>query len=387
MRKVLESGQRSICLADIVAASSKSFRMKRQGSMQNARVEWPDLSLFQNQLQGSNQMVRPVKPAQDELEQIQQTAVPEFQKAMTRFAFEIVNSSLDITKRNRAEAKFSDMLIDIMTFADIFGRKRMFMEVNRANQRPQPQREFISFSESERNVFVQGFQIGIDFGRPKFFEAILDIFKRFPKMATDDSGNPLPPGEAFRKVQEIYQQDQNAFVLARSTSAKLTKRVQKEILKQIALGKSGDDAAEVIAEMGDFTRSYAETVFRTNVSRAYNAGRMRQAADPEIQEVIGAFEFETADDDDVRFTHEDADKFLAPLSDADWDRVSPPLSYNCRCSLRMVDKFELERRGLLQNGVVIRVEPRNLQNAINNVTPGFGTRPDGSIYGNIGRSL
>lgn len=341
-------------------------------------------------------MVRPVRPAQDELQEIQRTAIPEFQKAVTRFAFEIADSSLDVMERNRAEKNFSDMLIDIMTFADVFGRKRMFMEVNRANQRPQPQREFIAFSESHKvalvygfqiKSFVQGFQIGIDFGRPKFFEAILDIFKRFPKMVTDDSGNPLPPGEAFRKVQEIYQQDQNSFALARSTSAKLTKRVQEEIIKQVALGKSGDNAAEVIAGMGDFTRSYADMVFRTNVGRAFNAGRMRQAADPEIQEVIGAFEFETSGDADVRETHTDADGFVASLSDADWDRVSPPLSYNCRCSLRMIDKFELERRGLLQNGVVIRVEPRNLQNAIANVAPSFGTRPDGIIYGNIGRSL
>jgi SPP1 gp7 family putative phage head morphogenesis protein len=74
-----------------------------------------------------------------------------------------------------------------------------------------------------------------------------------------------------------------------------------------------------------------ETVFRTNVSIAYNAGRVNANSDPAIQEILWGYEYLTVGDDRVRPTHAAMDGVRAPKDDPFWKENMPPNGYNCRC--------------------------------------------------------
>ena len=133
--------------------------------------------------------------------------------------------------------------------------------------------------------------------------------------------------------------------------------------------------------MGDFTRAYSETVYRTNLTSAFAAGRFKQVESEEVRRVTPAFEFDAIDDAAVRPNHAAADGLIAAVNDPVWSRISPPLGHNCRCGLRLVDRFELKRRGLLRGFSVTPYFPPNFREA--KPDDGFtkGGRPDGQIYG------
>jgi SPP1 gp7 family putative phage head morphogenesis protein len=71
-----------------------------------------------------------------------------------------------------------------------------------------------------------------------------------------------------------------------------------------------------------------ETVFRTNVSIAYNAGRVNANSDPAVQEILWGYEYLTVGDDRVRPTHAAMDGVRAPKDDPFWKENMPPNGYN-----------------------------------------------------------
>jgi len=97
---------------------------------------------------------------------------------------------------------------------------------------------------------------------------------------------------------------------------------------------------ELIEQMGDWSRSYADTVYRTNVATAYSAGRMRQLADPEVADVVRGLRYTAVGDSDTRPSHKAMDGFTAPADDPVWHRVAPPAGYNCRCDIEIVTIFD-----------------------------------------------
>jgi hypothetical protein len=68
-------------------------------------------------------------------------------------------------------------------------------------------------------------------------------------------------------------------------------------------------------------------------------------------------EFYALDDARVRPHHKAADGLIAAVDDPIWDTFKPPLGYRCRCSVNFVSVFELEDRGLIKNGKVVRYLP------------------------------
>lgn len=187
---------------------------------------------------------------------------------------------------------------------------------------------------------------GGEFGglpRVAFHEAVADIIVREPRLAASAA-----------EVAQAYGTE-HAFALARSADLEITRRVQDAIAKALQVGSPLGDAAEVVAEVGDFSRAYAETVVRTNVATAYSAGRFRQMADPAVRNVIGALRFTAVGDADTRHNHAAADGLIASPDDPVWQHLAPPLGFRCRCGLDFVDWIELRRRGMvLPDGTVRR---------------------------------
>lgn len=98
------------------------------------------------------------------------------------------------------------------------------------------------------------------------------------------------------------------------------------------------DGMRLVAEAFDKegitpTNSYqVESIFRTQTSIAYNAGRWNANQEPEIQEILYGYEYVSVGDDRVRPTHAALDGLRRPKDDPVWQQVWPPNGYGCRCS-------------------------------------------------------
>ena len=174
---------------------------------------------------------------------------------------------------------------------------------------------------------------------------------------------------------------------SRSAEAKVTKRVQEIITEAVRAGDTEVDAAKRIvrsvAQMRKkskrWTESYARMVFRTNANTAVTAGRFRQAQDPDIKAVIPCFQFVTVRDDRVRDNHERLDGRVFKVDNPVWDKIAPPLGFNCRCKLRNVSYAMLKRMGRLTS------DGRIKENRVNRGALSAGTLGPGDGFSHGGR--
>ena len=173
-----------------------------------------------------------------------------------------------------------------------------------------------------------------------FLEAIENILTREPRV--------VPEGVADRMgwVSALYSRD-HAFAAARSLTENLTRQVQAAVERLISGGLPPATTEREIYDMGKrdsykWTRSYSQVVYRTNISTAYTEARFEQAKDPAVREVIGALRFVAQDDERTRANHAAADGTIAIADDPVWNRIRPPLGYQCRCGVEFVPAFDLE---------------------------------------------
>lgn len=266
--------------------------------------------------------------------------------------------------RERALGALGELLGETMALSDLLGRRRLLLEADHARAR----RPDGAFSDGEATVMFRATPV---VPRVPFEEAVADLVSREPRLARDAA-----------EVARLYR-ERHGFALARSIDLKATERAQRFLEEALREGRTIRQAEEVISGLGDWGRAYSETVYRTNLKTAYTAGRFRQAADPDVAGVIGAFEYRARLDADVRPNHAAAHGLIASQFDDLWREFSPPLGHNCRCSLRLVDRFELEELGLLdRSGRVRRRLPATFSAA--HPDPAFGARrarPDQLIYG------
>lgn len=252
-----------------------------------------------------------------------------------------------------AIGRIATLSADTMTLADLLGRRRLALEVRYARERGAVlDPGLILFASTPIVPHVP------------FEEVAEDIIRRTPELV--DPANPAP---FYRQVQEMYR-NRHAFALAHSADIRLTTRIRDELRKAQTRGIARPKTEALIKELGDFTAHYAETVYRTNLNTAYTAGRFAQARDPDVAEAIGAFEFVAVRDADTRPNHLAADGLIASQFDPIWQQYRPPLGYNCRCSLRMVDVEELREKGLVSGGMVKLHVPPTFSAA--HPDPGFG---------------
>lgn len=259
---------------------------------------------------------------------------------------ELARSALqrDAERRARAFERLQRRFTALLTFANLLARRRVLLQVDTG---------VFGFAAGEVPPWTRA-----DF-KPE--EAIRDLVSREPRLA-----------KTAEEVAELYRKE-HAFALAWSAEKEITKRVQKEVARALREGKPEPSAVTAIRAIGDWTRAYANTVYRTNVVTAFEAGNQRQAEEPEVAAVAPAFRFTATLDADVRPNHAAAHGLIAGVNDPVWGRFSPPLGYNCRCSRNLVSRFELKRLGLLrQDGSVKPFYPRSFRNA--HPDPGFGFR-------------
>lgn len=200
--------------------------------------------------------------------------------------------------------------------------------------------------------------------RVPFQEAIDDLASRHPLLAA---------GRA--EVEAVYAG--HGFTLARASDLEIVERVQRAIVEALRIGRSGGDTAEIIEGLGDWSRAYAETVYRNNVTTAYSAGIDRQLEDPDVRAVITALRYTTTGDVDVRESHRKMDGTVAPPEHPIWNSRTPPCGHGCRCARDFMSREDLKREGLITSlgAVAVRIPHPQV-----GPDPGFGGRPVARIY-------
>ena len=330
-------------------------------------------------------MPRPLKDPATEIAEFAARSTDQFRGAFFTLARAV--ASEDAGKRERALERVAKTIGETMALADLFGRRRVWLEVDAADDdhKPlsyfQPGRQHLAhlncFSvlphveENERIRFAHSPLVP----RVAFKEAVLGLVAREPRLA-----------ESAEAVSAIYR-DRHGFALAKSADLALTDRIQAIVTGAVHDGRTAPSVSRIIAEMGGFTESYADTVYRTNLNTAYTAGRFQQAQEPAVREILPALERFSVTDSAVRQgrpkdhgeNHLAAHGLIADTHDAIWRTHAPPSGYRCRCGVRLVPRSELRRRGLLEGSRVVRYTPRGFENF--RAHPNFGRSPKALIYG------
>lgn len=305
-----------------------------------------------------------------------QSVESEFAKLLERSTEEFARSFLGLLGAvsrgsgvERARDRVATVLGQTMTLADLYGRRRVLLEVDDVER---------------RNVATSHAAFAATPVVPNvpFSEAFKDILSREPRLAANAA-----------EVAKLYQQ-RHAFALARSAETEITQAVQGFIGKAVEKGVAAPSAAAVVQGLGDFTRSYAQMVYRTNLTTAYTAGRFQQAQEPGVVDVLPAMERteimdsstragrkEDGPKDGPKENHAAINGLILATRDARWAQYAPPAGYGCRGSVRMVSRSELSRRGLLTaGGEVIPFFPSGYE--AYRPHPNFGKRrADLLIYG------
>lgn len=206
--------------------------------------------------------------------------------------------------------------------------------------------------------------------------AVQDMINRTPKTLRT---------AAERTAQAIAALYSKGTVAAfvRSAEASVTKAAQAFIAEALRKGMSEGEAGRKLAmkineirkRSKEWSEAYARMVFRTNANTAVTAGRFRQAQDQDIKALMPAFVFDSVSDSDCRPNHRAADGMILRVDNVAWNKLAPPLGYNCRCQVRHLSKYELKAMGRLDRNGNVK-ESRIPQAA--HADPGFrhGGRPD-----------
>ena len=269
----------------------------------------------------------------DELAQLQEKSAAPLSASLIRIGLaEIRGNKRELARANQALAR---QIVNVMSAADLLGRRRLFLEAKAAKGG----RKFAA----ERDVPL--------LPAVPFQEAIDQLLEREPLLA---------PG--WEEAQQVYQE--GGFAAARAASVNVAERIQKvlgeslktgtgaaEVRRRIveALESGREDALFQGIDPGGFTRAYADTIFRTVTSTAYAEGRKQQAKDPAVRSVIGGWRYQATNDNDVRSNHKAMHNVVAHLDDPIWSRLSPPLGYQCRCALEMVTNDEMRSLKLIDS--------------------------------------
>ncbi len=224
-----------------------------------------------------------------------------------------------------AEKKLAELAGNTMILSNLMGRRRLLMEL--------PDRDAY-FTEGDEALIFASTPI---FPKIPFEEALGYLKSLSPQVAN-----------SAKEVSKMYKEGKN-FSVARSASLVILDRIKKYIEAGVE-GTPKEKAIQAVKKAGNFSRGYAKTIYQTNLSSAYTAGRFEQAKKPHIAKVVKAFQYVAVNDPPrVRPNHLAHHGLVASQFDSAWNEFSPPQGFNCRCGVRLITLFEARRRGLLDN--------------------------------------
>lgn len=185
-------------------------------------------------------------------------------------------------------------------------------------------------------------------------------------MPISEEYKALPPREAIaflaqklnlptRRWTDILRSDHDkAFVVAGAMKmellADLRAAVEEALQEGISLGefrKRFDQAVQKYGWAYNGGRGWrTQTIYRTNLSTAYAAGRRAQQLDPEVLEARPLLMYRHGDSIVPREQHLRWDGLVLPADDPWWDTHYPPNGFGCSCSAFSLSQADVDERGL-----------------------------------------
>lgn len=188
-------------------------------------------------------------------------------------------------------------------------------------------------------------------------ELLVRAFNKAPGEAVDYLAKKVSRA-SWNWYDSLEKSFEGSFTIAATASADVVESVRKSLLeaqakglpfeafqKQIeptlrSLGWWGKDPATG-ATLGTPWR--LETIYRTNMQSAFNAGRMeRQQKTEKFRPLL---EYIAVLDSKTRPSHSALDGKVVPASDPFWGDFYPPNGFNCRCRVRSLSEAEARRDG------------------------------------------
>jgi SPP1 gp7 family putative phage head morphogenesis protein len=264
------------------------------------------------------------KTVQEELGAMLDRSAMAFREAMCEIAVSVVNDSGAATAR--AQERFRQLAGYTMALADLMAQHRVMLWARYAGD---------SVAATARPALLAKDWFSPIVPHVPFKDAIAHFVSRVPELA-----------HTAAAVTEAYLR--HAIAFAYSATRVVTEKVQAHLTQFMREGRTVDEAVkEIQADAGDWTRAYAETVYRTNVHSAYSSGEIKRGLEPVTLRLLPAWELSAVGDVDTRPNHQAASGLIAAKHDPVWQKLYTPLGYNCRCSCRDVDVTELEDMGRL----------------------------------------
>ena len=160
------------------------------------------------------------------------------------------------------------------------------------------------------------------------------------------------PRERFDELAE--RERKHAFTVAGVAQLDLIQQVKEALASAVAEGKTLEEfkdevGASLEAEWkGTVANPGArlETIFRTNVQSAYNAGKHHAATEPDALERRPYWQFVAALDNRTTNICRPLNGKVIKADDPFWNDHTPPLHFNCRSTIRPLTEEQAKQRGI-----------------------------------------
>jgi len=172
---------------------------------------------------------------------------------------------------------------------------------------------------------------------------------------------PLPFDEAIRywrgkvplTADKFYalamDQRAKAFTVSGVTRMDMIEEVKAAVDAALKSGITLADFKKAIADIIEaqgWKDRRVDTIFRSNMQSAYNAGRYKQQTDPDVLKQRPYWQYVAVMDERTRPEHAALDGKVFPADDPFWGTWYPPNGFNCRCTVRTLSESEMDELGL-----------------------------------------
>lgn len=246
-----------------------------------------------------------------------------------------------LARDNAVQARLGDLLAKHMAAANLLGRAQIVKEVHRKTGLAVPLatssrlKSRLNLGPSHTARFAEDDQD--DAADPTAADISAGFSLNLPADGAAGYLRDLTPvtKETFDGLSAQYRRD--AFTVAGVADQRLIQQVRDALADVMAKGGTREDFEAAVrkltsdAGVEQIAAFTLDTVFTTNMHKAYALGRYEQQTQPETMKALPFWQYLTVGDDRVRPEHAVIDGFTALAIDPVWMKIYPPNGFNCRC--------------------------------------------------------
>jgi SPP1 gp7 family putative phage head morphogenesis protein len=126
----------------------------------------------------------------------------------------------------------------------------------------------------------------------------------------------------------------------------LIERVKKVLVQATEEGCTQEEGLERLNAAFDaegverLDAYHLDLLWQMGTTTAYSQRRMTQMSDPDVVLALPFWRYRTMEDTSVRPNHAALNMFVARYDDPVWNRILPPLGFNCRCMVESLLRGE-----------------------------------------------